>query len=169
LVKRKDKKDDDDPKQTSSSNNIKIIKNALNLDNSFSSKLEQNSNNSTSDNPNSTENLIRKLMSLKTIILPLILMGSILALQEVLTFEEEDNKTIHYFSDSGALFKCEGNFYSAGQILALKDTELDWIWILMVLLAIGLTILFNLYICPTEVILRLLYGIQFQVKSLKKK
>jgi hypothetical protein len=36
----------------------------------------------------------------------------------------------------------------------------------MVLLAIGLTILFNLYICPTEVILRLFHGIQFQVKSL---
>jgi hypothetical protein len=36
----------------------------------------------------------------------------------------------------------------------------------MVFLAIGLTILFNLYICPTEVILRLLHSIQFQVKSL---
>jgi hypothetical protein len=79
---------------------------------------------------------------------------------------EEGNKTIHYFSDSETLFKCEGSFYSAGQILALKDIELDWIWILMMLLAIGLTILFNLYICPTEVILRLLHGIQFQVKSL---
>jgi hypothetical protein len=51
-------------------------------------------------------------------------MGSILALQEALTFEEEGNKTIHYFSDSEALFKCEGSFYSAGQILALKDTDL---------------------------------------------
>jgi hypothetical protein len=36
----------------------------------------------------------------------------------------------------------------------------------LLLLAIGLTILFNLYICPTEVILRLFHGIQFQVKSL---
>jgi hypothetical protein len=25
------------------------------------------------------------------------------------------------------IFKCEGGFYSAGQILALKDKELDWI------------------------------------------
>jgi hypothetical protein len=64
------------------------------------------------------------------------------------------------------LFKCEGGFYSAGQILAIKDKELDCIWILMVLLAIGLTIMFNLYICPMEVILRVLHGIQFQVKSL---
>jgi hypothetical protein len=93
-------------------------------------------------------------------------MSSILALQEALTFEEEVNKTIHYFSDSETLFKCEGGFYSAGQILALKNTELDWIWVLMVLLAISLTILFNLYICPTEVILRLLHDIQFQVKNL---
>jgi hypothetical protein len=47
-------------------------------------------------------------------------MGSILALQEALTFEEEGNKTIHYFSDSEALFKCEGGFYNTGQILALR-------------------------------------------------
>jgi hypothetical protein len=79
---------------------------------------------------------------------------------------ETGYKTIHYFSDLESLFKCEGGFYSAGQIVVLKDTQLDWIWVLMVLLAIGLTILFNLYICPTEVILRLLHGIQFQVKSL---
>jgi hypothetical protein len=70
-------------------------------------------------------------------------MSFILALQEALTFEEEGNKRIHYFSDSETLFKCEGDFYNAGQILTLKDTELDWIWILMVLLAIGLTILFS--------------------------
>jgi hypothetical protein len=40
LVKRRDKRDDDndDPKEISSNNNIKIIKNALKLDNSSSSK-----------------------------------------------------------------------------------------------------------------------------------
>jgi hypothetical protein len=45
LVKKRDRKDDDndDPKQTSSSNNIRIIKNALKLDNCSSSKSEQNS------------------------------------------------------------------------------------------------------------------------------
>jgi formylmethanofuran dehydrogenase subunit B len=36
----------------------------------------------------------------------------------------------------------------------------------MVLLAFGMTILFNIYICPTEVILRLLHNIQFQVSFL---
>jgi hypothetical protein len=106
--------------------------------------LEQNPSNSTPNNSNNTENLSRKLIPLKTLVLPLILMSSILVLQEALIFEEEGNKTVHYFSDSETLFKCEGGFYSAGQILALKDTELDWIWILMVFLAIGLTILFKI-------------------------
>jgi hypothetical protein len=40
------------------------------------------------------------------------LMGLILALQEALTFEEEGNKTIHFFTDTKSLFKCEGGFYS---------------------------------------------------------
>jgi hypothetical protein len=171
LIKRRDKKDDDDDdsdgdsRQISSSNNIKIIKNALKLENSSSSNSEHFTNTPTPNNSNDANNLSKKLLSLKTLVLPLILISSILDLQEALTFEEA-NKTIHYFSDSESLFKCEGGFYSAGQILALKDTQLDWIWVLMVLLAIGLTILFNLYICSTEVILRLLHGIQFQIKSL---
>jgi hypothetical protein len=50
-------------------------------------------------------------------------MGSVLALQEALTFEEEGNKTIHYFSHTETLFK--GGFYNAGQILAIKDKQLD--------------------------------------------
>jgi hypothetical protein len=137
-----------------------IIKNTLKLDKSYSSKSEDTSNSK------NTESLIKGLMWVKIVLFSLFLMSSVLALQEALTFEEEGNKTINYFSDAETLFKCEGGFYSSGQTLALKDKELDWIWILMVLLAIGLTILFNLYICPTEVILRLFHGIQFQVKSL---
>jgi hypothetical protein len=106
----------------------------LKLDNSSSSKSEQNPNNSTPNNSNNNvENLSRKLIPLKALVLPLILMSSMLALQEALTFEEEKNKTIHYFSDSETLFKCEGGFYSAGQILALKDRELNWIWTFLVL------------------------------------
>jgi hypothetical protein len=42
------------------------------------------------------------------------LMGSVLVLQEVLAFEEKRNKTIHFFMDTESLFKCEGDFYSAG-------------------------------------------------------
>jgi hypothetical protein len=51
-------------------------------------------------------------MSLRNLVLPLILISSIFALEEALTFEEEGNKTIHYFSDTKSLFKCEGGFYS---------------------------------------------------------
>jgi hypothetical protein len=89
LIKRREKDDDDDSdgdsKQISSSNNIKIIKNALKLDNSSSSESEQIPNNSTPINSNDTENLSKKLMLLKTLVLPLILISSILALQEALT------------------------------------------------------------------------------------
>jgi hypothetical protein len=59
LIKRNKKDDDDndgDPKQLSSSNNIKIIKNALKLDSSSSSKSEQVPSNFTPNNSNDTEN-----------------------------------------------------------------------------------------------------------------
>jgi hypothetical protein len=82
LVKRKDKRDDDDDdsKQILSSNNIRIIKNALKIDSSSSSKPEQNPSNSTPNNSNNAEILSRKLIPLKTLVLPLILMSSMLAL-----------------------------------------------------------------------------------------
>jgi hypothetical protein len=111
-IKRRDKKDDDDDdsdgdsRQISSSNNIKIIKNALKLDNSSSSNLEYYINSPTPNNSNDVNNLSNKLLSLKTLVLPLILISFILVLQE------EGNKTIHYFFDSESLFKCEGGFYS---------------------------------------------------------
>jgi hypothetical protein len=95
------------------------------LDNSSSSKSKKTSNNSTPNNSKSTKNMTKGLMSIKTVLFTLFLMGSVLALQEALTFKEEKNKTIHYFSDTETLFKCEGGFYSAGQILAIKDKELD--------------------------------------------
>jgi hypothetical protein len=60
-------------------------------------------------------------MLTRTVLFSLFLMGLVLVLQEVLTFEEEWNKTINYFSDTETLFKYEGGFYSAGQILAIKD------------------------------------------------
>jgi hypothetical protein len=68
-----------------------------------------------------------------------------------LTFAEEDNKTIHFFTDSKTLFKCESGFYNVNQLMAIKDNQLDWIWVLMVLLIFGITILFNMYIFPTEI------------------
>jgi hypothetical protein len=107
LIKKRDSEDDDDPKEISPNNNIMIIKNALVLDNSSSSKSEDTSNNSTPNNSKNTENLTKKLISIKTMLFSLFLINSVLALQEALTFEEEGNKTVHYFSDTETLFKCE--------------------------------------------------------------
>jgi hypothetical protein len=48
------------------------------------------------------------------------------------------------------VYKCEGGFYSVSQI-----------WGLRVLLALELTIIFNIYIVPTEAILRIFHCINF--------
>jgi hypothetical protein len=81
-----------------------------------------------------------------------------MALQEILAFKEDENKIVHFFINTDSLFKCEEGFYSVGQILDTKDKELDWIWILIILLTLGLTMLFNIYVCPTKVIFRFFYG-----------
>jgi hypothetical protein len=70
----------------------------------------------------------------------MLLTNSVLALQEALVFEEEGNEVVHFFMNTELLFKCERGFYNAGQILAIKNKKLDWIWILMVPLTIGLMI-----------------------------
>jgi hypothetical protein len=70
--------DDGDPKQISPNNNILIIKNAFKLDNSFSSKSEHISNNSTPDNSKNTEKLTKRLMLVKTVVFSLILISSVL-------------------------------------------------------------------------------------------
>jgi hypothetical protein len=74
-----------------------MIKNALKLDNNSSSNSEYYTTDSTPNNSNNTNDPSKKLISLKNFVLPLILISSILALQEALTFQEEGNKTIHYF------------------------------------------------------------------------
>jgi hypothetical protein len=91
------------------------------------------------------------MLSLKTLITSFIFMGLVMALQEAYSFTDENN-TVHSFLDSSIVYKCEGGFYSASQILANKDNNMDYIWGLMVLLALGLTMIFNIYIFPTEAI-----------------
>jgi hypothetical protein len=104
------------------SNSIIKIKNPLKIDDSFLLKSEKISGNSNSEN---MESLVKGLISIRTLLFSMFLMDLILALQEALTFEEEGNKTIHYFLNTESLFKCEGGFYSTGQILAIKDKRLD--------------------------------------------
>jgi hypothetical protein len=90
---------------------------------------------------------INNILSLKTIFTSFIFMGLAMALQKTYSFTDGNN-TVHSFLDSSIVYKCEGGFYSISQILADKD-----IWGIMVLLTLGLTIVFNIYIFPTEAIL----------------
>jgi hypothetical protein len=91
------------------------------------------------------------MLSLKTIITSIIFMGLAIALQEAFSFIDGNN-TVHSFLDYSIVYKCEGGFYSASQILADKDNNMDYIWRLIVLLALELTMVFNIYIFPTEAI-----------------
>jgi hypothetical protein len=79
-------------------------------------------------------------------------MNLAMALQKAYSFINGNN-TVHSFLDSSIVYKCEGGFYNTSQILANKDNNMDYIWGLMVLLALGLTMVFNIYIFPTEAIL----------------
>jgi hypothetical protein len=89
-------------------------------------------------------------------------MGLAMALQKTYSFTD-GNSTIHSFLDSSIVYKCEGGFYSASQILADKDNNMDYIWGLMVLLSLGFIMVFNIYIFPTEAILRMLHHIDFKL------
>jgi hypothetical protein len=92
-------------------------------------------------------------------------MGLTMALQEAYSFIDGNN-SVHSFLDSKIVYKCEGRFYIAAQILADKDNSMDYIWGLMVLLALGLTMIFNIYIFPTKTILRMLHHIEFRLGDL---
>jgi predicted Abi (CAAX) family protease len=102
------------------------------------------------------------MLLLRTIITSFIFMGLAMDLQEAYLFVDGNN-TVHSFLDSSIVYKCEGGFYSASQILADKDNNMDYIWGLIVLLALGLTIVFNIYMFPTEAILRMFHHIDFKL------
>jgi hypothetical protein len=93
------------------------------------------------------------MLSLKTIT-SFIFMGLAMVLQEAYSFADGNN-IVHSFLDFSIVYKCERGFYNASQILADKNNNKDYIWGLMVLLILGLTIVFNIYIIPTEAILRI--------------
>jgi hypothetical protein len=102
------------------------------------------------------------MLSIKTIITLFIFMRLAMVLQEAYSFADENN-TVHSFLNSSINYKCEGGFYNTSQILADKDNNMDYIWGLMILLALGLTMIFNIYIFPTEAILRMLHHIDFKL------
>jgi hypothetical protein len=68
LIKRRDTEDDDDPKEISPNNIIKI-KNSLKIDNNISSaKSEEIPSNSTPNNSNYMENMVKGLTSFRTVL-----------------------------------------------------------------------------------------------------
>jgi hypothetical protein len=50
--------------------------------------------------------------------------------------------------------------------LADKDNNMDYIWGLIILLALKLIMVFNIYLFPTETILRMLHHIDFKLRDL---
>jgi hypothetical protein len=98
----------------------------------FSNDSKENNNNNNNKNTS-----ISNMLSLKTLITSIIFMRLAMALQEAYSFTDGNN-TVHSFLDSPIVYKCEGGFYSTSKILTNKDNNMDYIWELMVLLALGL-------------------------------
>jgi hypothetical protein len=84
-----------------------------------------------------------------------IVFNSILALQEAIPFKG-GNFTVH-FLNTALIYKCKKNFYNAVPITRIEDNNIKLLWFTTVILIIGLTMLFNSYIIPTKLILRLLH------------
>jgi hypothetical protein len=89
----------------------------------------------------------------------IIIFNSILSLQEAILFKDW-NLTVHSFLNTALIYKCKGDFYYVVPITRNENNNIKLLWITMVILIIGLTILFNNYIIPTELFLRLLHGIK---------
>jgi hypothetical protein len=91
-----------------------------------------------------------------TLLQSIILFNTTLVLQEA-TPSKDRNLTVHSFLNTALIYKCKGNFYNAVPITRIEDNNIKLLWLTMVILIIGLTMLFNNYIIPTELILRLLH------------
>jgi hypothetical protein len=92
----------------------------------------------------------------------LICYSIVFVLQEATTFKD-GNITVHSFLDTALLYKFKGDFYNAVVITRIEDNNIKLLWLTMIILIIGLTILFNSYIIPTELILRNLHGIKTDI------
>jgi hypothetical protein len=78
--------------------NIQKIRNSLEISSSFLSSSSETSlsSNFLLNSSNSINNIISKLISLKSTIFSLVLIKISIALQEALAFKEEENKTVHF-------------------------------------------------------------------------
>jgi hypothetical protein len=89
---------------------------------------------------------------------------AVLALQESTPFKD-GNIAAHSFLDTRLICKCKGNFYNSVLIFRLEN-NIKFLLLLMVVLTIGLTTIFNSYIIPTKLTLRLLHGIKDNIQRI---
>jgi hypothetical protein len=128
--------------------------------NSNKSKASQKDKQPNNDNNNKKkkENIIT--INIINIMRMLICCSMVFALQKATTFKD-GNITVHSFLDTAILYK--GDFYNAVVITRIEDNNIKLLWLTMIVLIIGLTILFNSYIIPTELILKILHGIKTDI------
>jgi hypothetical protein len=130
-----------------------------NLSNSKASQKDKQPNN---DNNNKKKNGNMIPVNIINILRIVICYSMVLALQEATTFKDE-NINVHSFLDTALLYKCKGDFYNAVPITRIEDNNIKFLWLTMIELIIGLILLFNSYIIPTELILRILHGIKTDI------
>jgi hypothetical protein len=164
-IKRNKKNDHDknpdemDPARSSSVSEIS----ASTFTNSVNSKTSQKDkqyNENNNNNPKKKGNIIS--YNIISILRLLICYSMVFALQEATIFKD-GNITVHSFLDTASLYKCKGDFYNAVPITRIENNNIKLLWLTMIVLIIGLTMSFNSYIIPTELILRILHGIKTDI------
>jgi hypothetical protein len=124
-------------------------------------KQLSNDNNNKKDNTKKKGNIIS--YNIISILRLLICYSMVFALQKTTIFKD-GNIIVHFFLDTALIYKCKGDFYNAVPITRIEDNNIKLLWLSMIVLTIGLTMLFNSYIILTELILRILNGIKTDIE-----
>jgi hypothetical protein len=162
---KRNKKDnhDKDPDRMGSARSFSVAEiSASTFANSNKPKASQKNKQPINDNNNKKKKGNIITINIINILRFLICYLMVLALQESTTFKD-GNITVHSFLDTALLYKCKGDFYYAVPITRIEDNNIKLLWLTMIVLIIGLTMLFNSYIIPTELILRILHGIKTDI------
>jgi hypothetical protein len=106
--------------------------------NSKASQKDKQPNNDNNNNKKKKGNIIP--VNIINILRLLICYSMILALQEATIFKN-GNITVHSFLDTALLYKCKGDFYNAVPITRTEDNNIKLLWLTMIVLIIGLTML----------------------------
>jgi hypothetical protein len=126
----------------------------------YSQKDKQSNGNNNNNSPKKKGNTIS--YNIISILRLLICYSMVFTLQEATIFKY-GNITVHSFLDTALIYKCKGDFYNAVLIIRIEDNKIKLLWLTMIVLIIGLTMLFKSYIIPTKLILRILDGIKTDI------